>query len=441
MKSFDSSLDEFAGKDVADRYRCLMRLGSGGMGVVYLAEDSISQKNVILKALKPPALAKERIFREANILSQLNHPHIVTIFDFGVWQEITYIVMEYLEGEDLKQILTKAGALSTERIMDILAEIMEALEVAHNAGIIHRDLKPANIFCVMKPGQDEYIKILDFGLAKSFIHQEDSLIDSEITGTPHYMSPEQILGRTLISVQSDIYSLGVILYEMLTGVVPMTGETTMAIFLEHIYKPAPRFDKASCKHDPLRKRLQEVSLTCLQKDPADRYDSIRSLRLAINSILPLKGWPEKLQLCHHSRIKPNQKRSRNYSAATRELSTYRNLSFVVLEDTDLPVDYAITPMLKMLHYRIESYPFRSWRKFKQLDYPHIIILNSGENNNLTIISALQNTEHWNTIPIVVCGPADDQDYMDRALEAGASEYLAYPFDPRELPLKLENIVT
>lgn len=441
MIPLDSSLEEFIGKDIADRYRCLMKLGSGGMGVVFLAEDLLLAKTVVMKIFISPATSLYRIFREANILSQLNHPRIVTIMDFGLWNNVTYIVMEYLEGEDLKNLLEKDAPLPTEKIMDILAEIMEALEAAHQAGIIHRDLKPGNIFCLSKSGEEEHIKILDFGLAQSFLHSDDVTKAKEITGTPHYMSPEQILGEKPLSVESDIYSLGVILYEMLSGAVPMNGKNTIDIFLEHLYKPPPLFPDDSEDDDPLRIRLQKVSLTCLSKDTKDRYDSIQALRHDITSKLPLKGWTERVKIpTNLMRRQQIRIHSQGFSIDTKNFRHFQDMFFMVLEDVELPVGQALTPMLHMLQYNVRSYSFLAWKKFKLGEYPDVIFLNSGQNNNLTIIDALKNTEHWNTIPIIVCCPADDDDYVRIIIEAGASDFLSYPFNPGDLSEKLNKLL-
>jgi serine/threonine protein kinase len=260
-------------------YRIARKLGGGGMGVVYLAEDTRLERSVAIKFL-PPAYfedeqAVERFHREAKAAAALNHPHICTVYDIGESDGQPYLVMEHLEGETLKHKVAK-GPLPTKEVLKLAVQIADALQIAHQKGIIHRDIKPANIF-VTERGD---AKVLDFGLAKQLgkhAGEEDltALTHAGGTlGTLNYMSPEQVKGEVL-DPRTDIFSLGVVIYEMLTGLNPFrrdaSGETASSILNED---PPPLGRYTEEAPDALQHILRKM----LAKDPKRRSQSMQGVR-------------------------------------------------------------------------------------------------------------------------------------------------------------------
>jgi len=258
------------GKTIS-HYKILSKLGSGGMGEVYLADDTKLDRKVALKFLPTDYTSDEdintRFKREARAAAKLNHPNIITIYEIGEHDDDTYIAMEYLRGESLRDVI-KEGQLSVDRVTDIASQICEGLSEAHNAGIVHRDIKPENIL-IDKSGR---VKILDFGLA--MVKGASKLTKAASTlGTLKYMSPEQYKNEE-IDNRSDIFSFGVILFEMLTGELPFQGEYQAAIMYS-VVNEQPKPIKLLRPDTP--QNLEQVVNKTLEKNPANRYQSMKEV--------------------------------------------------------------------------------------------------------------------------------------------------------------------
>jgi serine/threonine-protein kinase len=270
------------GTVINERYKIISKIGSGGTADVYLAEDIKLNRKVAVKILSK-AHASEKNFvarfkKEAQILARLNDPNIVAIYDWGQYENSYFICMEYVEGQSLEEIIDKHGILNPRTAAGYAIQICSALEVAHNNNLIHRDIKPQNILVTT----DGILKITDFGIAKSLI--EDNTRTFNILGTTYYISPEQVQGK-ILSYSTDIYSLGVVMYEMLTADLPFRGGNSIEISLKHINE-APM--KPSYLVNDIPEQIEKIIMHCLEKNPPDRYDSVSMLKADLQNFLDKK---------------------------------------------------------------------------------------------------------------------------------------------------------
>lgn len=270
------------GKWLDRRFEVLEVVGTGGMSVVYKARQDVVDRFVAIKTLKMQLADQpetvQRFQREIKSLCRLSHPHIVTVFDCIIDDDgQPYIAMDFLDGKSLDVLLRERRRLTPEECQPILVQICSALDHAHKHGIVHRDLKPSNIMLV---GDElEFVKVVDFGLAR--LGQENQKItrSGEIWGSPPYMSPEQCSGQACDG-RSDIYSLGVVMYEMVSGRDPFTSEQVVNTLLKHLNEPPPPFPP----HLMIPQTWQYIIFKCLEKDPANRYQTMGVLKDVLNSI-------------------------------------------------------------------------------------------------------------------------------------------------------------
>lgn len=266
--------DKFEGKRTPSDYKLVRLIGRGAMSHVYLAERGADSLSIVLKVLDIRNTAQpqlRRFLQEAELISDLDSPFVVKIHEHGVTNKYGYIAMEFFSRGDMKQRLEN-GIVDTETALSYMTHIAYGLNAIHNAGIIHRDLKPANI---MFRGDDS-LALADFGISKRLDNRGDLTTIGKVLGTPHYMSPEQGQGLEL-DVRSDIYSAGVLFYELLTGKKPFKADAPAAMIYQHIYAPPPRLSASLAPYQSFIDR-------CLAKQPAERYQSAKALISALAAL-------------------------------------------------------------------------------------------------------------------------------------------------------------
>ena len=285
------SIGDLTGHVLGDRYRLVSILGEGGMGTVYLAEHVTIGKQLAVKVLGAEFSQQEsyriRFLREAQSISRIAHENVVEVTDFGVAPNGSlYLVMEYLQGEGLSDTLDREGALAWGRTKQIVLQVCRALHAAHEKGILHRDIKPENCFRIKRGANRDFIKVLDFGLAK--VVSDEPGMETSLTaiggviGTPEYMSPERVRGEKL-DERSDVYSVGILLYEVCTGCVPFSGDHYTLVLDQQLHaQPVP--PRVVAPHAGITPELESVILQALEKDRARRYPNIRALAEAVAAI-------------------------------------------------------------------------------------------------------------------------------------------------------------
>jgi len=265
-------------------YRVLKKLGAGGIGTVYLAEHPLIGKKVALKVIHREHAGNpevvQRFINEARAVNRIGNEHILDIADIGRSEEgDPFLVMELLDGVSLASVLRSSRKLPLERVLHIGAQIADGLAAAHDAGIVHRDLKPDNVFLVTRRGAADYVKLLDFGLAKLVATEwpgSPALTRAGVVlGTPQYMSPEQCESKGDIDARSDVYAVGVLLYQMLTGCLPFDGSTMGEILIKHVSDPPIPLRSVEPQIPPA---VEKIVLRCLAKKPEERYASMAKLR-------------------------------------------------------------------------------------------------------------------------------------------------------------------
>lgn len=260
------------GQKISERYQVIKSIGEGGMANVYLAYDTILDRNVAIKLLRGDLASDEkfvhRFQREALSASSLNHPNIVEVYDVGEDGGDYYIVMEYIEGKHLKDLIKKRGKLTTSEVVDIMLQITDGMSIAHDSYIIHRDIKPQNIMIL----ENGLVKITDFGIAMAMNATQLTQTNS-VMGSVHYLPPEQANGNGS-SLQSDIYSMGIVMYELLTGKLPFRGDNAVEIALKHLRESMPDIKE---ELPTIPNSIANIILKATAKNPKNRYTDAREM--------------------------------------------------------------------------------------------------------------------------------------------------------------------
>ncbi len=260
------------GQKISDRYQILKSIGEGGMANVYLAYDTILDRNVAVKVLRGDLAGDEkfvrRFQREALSASSLSHPNIVEVYDVGDDDGLYYIVMEYVEGQDLKSLIKKRGKLTVTEAVDIMKQISDGMSVAHDSYIIHRDIKPQNIMIL----DNGLVKIMDFGIAMA-INSTQLTQTNSVMGSVHYLPPEQANGKGS-TLQSDIYSMGIVMYELLTGKLPYKGDNAVEIALKHLKEPIPSVRETDAS---IPQAVENIVIKATSKNTKNRYEDAREM--------------------------------------------------------------------------------------------------------------------------------------------------------------------
>ncbi len=347
----ERSTDELLGQTLAGKYRIEEYINAGGMASVYRATHVLMDKRVAVKILHASLAADDttvaRFTREAKAASRISHPHALNVTDFGESDNgVVYLVMEYLDGRTLKQVINEESPLALTRISEITRQVCDALDAAHAEGVVHRDLKSDNIMLGEVGTFHDWVKVLDFGIAK--IQEPLGTPDANLTapniviGTPHYMSPEQCAQSATIDYHTDIYSFGIILFEMLTGHVPFTGDSATAVMMQHLQEPAPSILNERPDLPPAINKIVERALA---KQPENRFESAGKLAeafaVAVAEIVEIERADAQTAIVASS--VNDESATPTDSNAVSRLTVQMNDDDATLLQQPAPVDAIVTP--------------------------------------------------------------------------------------------------
>ncbi|MCA9517180.1 MAG: serine/threonine protein kinase [Myxococcales bacterium] len=428
------SPDPLLGALVADRYRVEALLGVGGIGRVYRALHIGLNRPVALKLLHPAVASRpdmaERFQREARAASLLDHRGSVTVHDFGTWDGRLFIAMELVVGRTLDRVIARDHPLEPDRVVALMTQLCDVLAAAHRQGLLHRDLKPENIIVATDPGGRDHIKVVDFGLA--VLMQEDMqqrlTQDGAVSGTPAYMSPEQALAKPL-DARSDLYSVGCILYEVLTGTAPFEAASAVECLAMHLYdEPEP--PSSRCRV-PIDRALETTALWCLEKNPLNRPQSADELKVALQEAVDRPSESELL-----ARAIAQTATSREARAVAAGIAPTRpaprpgqevgDLRVLLVEPYGVPFAESALPVLRAqggdvlvvrrpVHAALEHVPAATQAV--------VVDIRDDAHRALDAVGAWLAAGGAGAAPVVVVGADDAMDAMTRALSVGVADYV------------------
>jgi eukaryotic-like serine/threonine-protein kinase len=320
-------VDPLLGRVIAGKFAVNERLGAGAMGIVYRATQTLLERTVAIKVLHREFAADaqfaDRFWREAKAASRLDHPNSIRVLDFGQESDgLLYLAMEYVEGDDLFDWKAQRGPLAPKTIVELLSQVLAALAVAHDMGVVHRDLKPENIMIVRGMSDEgraiDIVKVCDFGIAKILDSSRESGHEPQrkhsttglVVGTPAYMSPEQARGERQ-DARSDLYAVGVVLYELLAGRVPFEAESLLGVALKHV---SERPERPSSRAAGVEPGLEAICLKAMSKTPSDRYQTAREMRLALQQVASQLGFAGSLSPSSAGSVRPPMPQARHDSS-------------------------------------------------------------------------------------------------------------------------------
>ena len=446
-----AAADPLIGALVAERYRVERLLGEGGIGRVYRAKQVQLGRAVALKLLHPDLSGRkdlaQRFEREARAASRLSHPGSVMVFDFGSWQGRLVLAMELVDGVSLDEVIKTGSPLEPERVIDLGAQLCEALQAAHAQGLLHRDLKPENILVTRASDGREAIKICDYGLAylldDEARHAPRLTREGMVAGTPEFMAPEQVMNRPL-DPRTDLYALGCVLYEMLAGTPPFSGASAMEILTRQLYDdPEPLARRAP---RPVPRDLEQLVSWALQKAPANRPQSAGELRAALLAVrTPQDGRPgarpERPTSEEVEVLRDRQARALAAgiaAPATRASAEHAPLDaeVLVIAPPELPFDRSAVAVL-----RAQGASVRSAGSFAEAEGAEAIVVDVRDGGVEPLATSLGQLSTARRACLVVIGRDDDFASMTRALELQVAEYIPeslLPSLPRKLRRALER---
>jgi serine/threonine-protein kinase len=422
------------GQVLGERFRILRPLGQGGMGAVYVAEQLGLGRHVALKVMHPHIASapgfSERFQREAQVLARLRHPGSVEVYDYGLDADFLFLAMELVSGETVESLLAREGALPVPHAVGLAVQVLEVLEAAHVLGIIHRDLKPANLF-LEAHARGERVKVLDFGLATIGGGEQARLTQEGMAmGTPGFMSPEQMRGLPLDG-RSDLYSLGCVLYELLTGVPPFPVMASAEVSASHLYKPVPPLREARPDLS-LPEHLEAVVMKALEKLPERRPPDATTLRQELLAVLD-----EPMGAPAPKKRGEGKKTERGFGLGPAQLEVpvprpvAGGLPVGVLASGGSPTENSLVMSLSACGFQA-----RVASAGEPLGGFGALLVVAGGQESLVQARAL--AARPGTPPVLLCGPSDDWELVTGALEGGLFDFVPLPVDPIDLIRKVSR---